>query len=116
MEIHGKINDFIDYIKRITAIATFCTLKCLIFKKFNDLKQCRNWSWVPIIIYDDILVEMVNMKDYIRVSEIKRYMVEKEKTGCGCPVFDNEDQKKLVIEYICRWFIRTHTCSKIDPF
>ena len=43
---------------------------------------------------------MVNVKDYIPASEIENYKVKKDKMGCECPFFDNEDQKKITFEYI----------------
>jgi len=89
------IDDVRSFVKKVTAISTFCTLKCLIFQKFDDMKQCHNWSSLPLMIYNDVLVEIFRVRDYVLASE-----VEKQESECGCPNSNDEDQKKLTIEYV----------------
>ena len=70
----GKINEVIDFIKRATALSTFCVLKCMIFKEFDDLKQCHSWTDLPLLIYYDILTEIMKLRknDYASSSMVKK--------------------------------------------
>ena len=70
------IEDVRSFIKKVTLISTFCTLKCLIFQKFNDLKQCRNWSSLPLMIYNDVLVEIFRVRDFILASEVNIFEIK----------------------------------------
>ena len=68
-----EINDIVQYTQRVMTIGTFCALKCMIFKELTDMRQCRNWSQLPLMIYNDVLVEWKNMEDNIPISGVRCY-------------------------------------------
>ena len=67
-----KYNDFHAYTSSIMRIGDMCTLKCMVFKGLNDLNQCKKWTRLPLLLYNDVLFEWMNMSEEINENDSKK--------------------------------------------
>jgi len=118
-----QYNDFLSYIGHIMTIGDMCTLKCMIFKGLNDLTQCRKWTRLPCMIYNDVLFECMNMKDCIpdepEITETKSDNMDQcscgQRTCPACMTKMEEHCTAVMHSYVKKILTATLTLSVCDP-